>query len=505
MLSRLVSTIPARTGLRSASSAANNIVSQAQIQTEPSKVLFIDGDRKTTYGEFVKRAGQYATALTEKYNIKKGDRVMARVSKTTDTAALYIACLQIGALYIPVNPGYTESEAAHYIKDATPSILVTCDEELDKVFRDRINVLNEKKLANEAGSLNACTTIEHVETSDPASVCYTSGTTGLPKGAILTHGSLSNNAHDIVRDWGFTDKDFNLHALPFYHVHGLYYSLHCSLFSHSTMIWRSKFEVEDCIKHMKNATVMMGVPTFFSRLLASKNFNKEAFGNVRVFISGSAPLSVATIEEFKERTGQVILERYGMTEAGVMTTNPLNGVRKAGTVGPAVKGVGCRIAKNGGIEVKTNAIFAGYWKNPKKTAEEFTEDGWFKTGDVGHLDEDGYLTIGGRSKDMIITGGLNVYPKELEDFIDTLPFVKESAVIASPHPDFGEAVVAVVVPAEKVKDEKEFEKKLIGVMKKKVANYKVPKRVIILDSLPRNHITKVQKNVLRDNYKKLFA
>ncbi|CAB3411351.1 unnamed protein product [Caenorhabditis bovis] len=501
MLSRLSLRIPSR----HASSAANNILNQANITADPSKILFIEGDRKQTYGDFVKRAGQYATALTEKYNIKKGDRVMARVSKTTDTAALYIACLQIGAMYIPVNPAYTESEAAHYIKDATPSLLVTCNEELDTVFRDRIAVLNENKLASEAGQLNACTDIEHVEKSDSASVCYTSGTTGLPKGAILTHGSLTANARDIVRDWGFTENDVNLHALPFYHVHGLYYSLHCSLFSHSSIIWRRKFEVEDCIANMKEATVMMGVPTFFSRLLSSKNFTKEAFGNIRVFISGSAPLSVSTIEEFRQRTGQIILERYGMTEAGVMTTNPLHGVRKAGTVGPAVEGVGVRIAKNGGIEVKTNAIFAGYWKNPKKTAEEFTEDGWFKTGDVGHLDKDGYLTIGGRSKDMIITGGLNVYPKELEDFIDTLPFVKESAVIASPHPDFGEAVVAIVVPEDPNADPKEFEKKLIEIMKKKVANYKVPKRVILLESLPRNHITKVQKNVLRDTYKNLFA
>ncbi|CAI5443173.1 unnamed protein product [Caenorhabditis angaria] len=508
MLSRLTKTVlsgsGSGSGLRFASSAANNLFNQANLTADPSKVLFIEDDRQQTYGEFVKRAGQYATALTEKYNIKKGDRVMARVSKSIDTAALYIGCLQIGALYIPVNPGYTESEAAHYIKDATPSLLVTCNEELDKAFRSQINVLNELKLASEASTLKPCTEVEHVDPLDAACVCYTSGTTGLPKGAILTHGMLNNNAHDIVRDWGFTENDRNLHALPFYHVHGLYYSLHCSLFSHSSIIWRPKFEVEDTIKHMKTATVMMGVPTFYSRLLNSPNFTKDVFKDIRVFLSGSAPLSLATIEDFQKHTGHVILERYGMTEAGVMTTNPLNGVRKAGTVGPAVSGVGLRIAKNGGIEVKTNAIFAGYWKNAKKTAEEFTEDGWFKTGDVGFVDEDGYLTIGGRSKDMVITGGLNVYPKELEDFIDTLPFVEESAVIASPHPDFGEAVVAVVVPNDKSVNHKEFEQKLIGIMKKKVANYKVPKRVILLDSLPRNHISKIQKKELRDTYKNLF-
>ncbi|CAI5443175.1 unnamed protein product [Caenorhabditis angaria] len=493
-------------GFRRFSSLANNLYSHLDLKAEPEKVLFIENARKMKYGEFVKRAGQYATALTENYSIKKGDRVMARVSKSIDTAALYIGCLQIGALYIPVNPGYTESEAAHYIKDATPSLLVTCNEELDKAFRNQISVINESKLSSDVSTLKPCTEIEHVELQDPASICYTSGTTGLPKGAILTHKMLINNTNNLVKQWNFTDNDRNLHALPFYHAHGLFISFLCSISSHSTIIWRPRFDVEDTIQHLKTSTVMMGVPTFYSRLLNSPNFNEEAFGNMRLFLSGSASLSSAIFEKFKEHTGHVILERYAMTEALVITTNPLNGIRKAGTVGLPVPGVDLRIATNSNvIEIRSPAIFGGYWKNPKKTAEEFTEDGWFKTGDVGFVDEDGYLTIGGRSKDMVITGGLNVYPKELEDFIDTLPFVEESAVIASPHPDFGEAVVAVVVPNDKSVNHKEFEQKLIGIMKKKVANYKVPKRVILLDSLPRNHISKIQKKELREAYKHLFS
>lgn len=321
--------------------------------------------------------------------------------------------------------------------------------------------------------IQACTMIEHVEKSNAATICFTSGTTGAPKGAVLSHGALTNNTNALVQEWGFTENDVNLHCLPIFHAHGLYFSLHCSLFSHSSVIWRPNFDAEDCSKHLKNATVFMGVPTFYSRLLATNNFNKESFEKIRLFISGSAPLSVPTLEEFEKRTGQVILERYGMTEAGVIASNPLKGKRKAGTVGQALKGVQCRVTENGEIEIKSDSIFSEYWKNPEKTKEEFTEDGWFKTGDVGSLDKDGYLTIGGRSKDMIISGGENIYPKEIEDAIDSIEFVKESAVIAAPHPDFGEAVVAVVVPKNMVEDEQKFEEDLIEMLRKKLAKYKV--------------------------------
>ncbi|CAD6193287.1 unnamed protein product [Caenorhabditis auriculariae] len=485
----------------------NNITVRARLRSDPRQEMFYeDNGRVTTYGEFMKRAGQYAYVLAYKYKIEKGDRVMARVSKTVDTVALYIACLQIGAVYIPVNTAYTEKEAAHYIKDATPTLLVSCATDIDFKFKDRLIVVDENQLSDDTNSAKEMTDIENVRFTDPASICYTSGTTGLPKGAVLTHGGLSTNAEQIVKAWGFTNKDRNLHCLPFYHVHGMYMSLHSSLFSHSALIWRKKFEVEDAIEHMKNATVMMGVPTYFSRLLSSPHFEKPVFSNMRVFISGSAPLSVATIDAFEKKTGHVILERYGMTEAQVMSTNPLHGERIPGTVGPALADIKIRIGEGDGIEIQSQSLFAGYWNNPEKTKSEFTADGWFKTGDCGTIDEKGYLRIAGRSKDLIISGGLNVYPKEIEDAIDPLPNVKESAVIASPHPDFGEAVVAIVVLKERKKkfNEKDFEKNIREILKENLAHYKIPKRVIVVEELPRNWMTKVMKNVLRDQYKNLF-
>ncbi|KAK6029439.1 AMP-binding enzyme [Ostertagia ostertagi] len=359
-------------------------------------------------------------------------------------------------------------------QDATPKLMVTCEGSKDSVFRDRIaNVLDENLLSKETREAKAMLDIEHVDSSDVACVCYTSGTTGLPKGAMLTHGSLSSNAEALVDAWRFTENDRLLHMLPFYHVHGMFISLNCSLFSHSTVIWRDRFSLDDCVKWLPSTTVMMGVPTYYSRLLSSPSFNGSLLQQLRLFVSGSAPLSTPVWEEFKSRTGHAILERYGMTEAQVICSHPYDD-RRPGSVGKPVGDTKLRINKAGGIEIQGSSLFAGYWKNPTKTAQEFTADKYFITGDLGAVDEDGFLHILGRGKDLIITGGFNVYAKEIEDRIDRLPDIGESAIIGVPHKDLGEVVVAVVkVNSSKPINEEEKEREIISSLKDVLVKYKV--------------------------------
>ncbi|WKY14520.1 hypothetical protein Q1695_000222 [Nippostrongylus brasiliensis] len=491
-----------RTVVRNVASANQNLIVRAGLAKKPEKTLFIDGERVISYGDFQKHAGSYASVLSGTYDVSKGDRVLCRTSKTLDSVALYMACVQLGAIYIPVNPQYTQAETEHYVKDSTPRVMVTCDDAKDKVFRERIpSVVNENKLSKEVRNAKAVYDVEHVKSDDVACVCYTSGTTGLPKGAMLTHGSLSSNAEALVDAWRFTENDKLLHMLPFYHVHGMFISLNCSLFSHSSVIWRERFSVDDCLKCLPHSTVMMGVPTFYSRLLSSTKFNASVLQNMRLFVSGSAPLSTPVWEQFHSRTGHEILERYGMTEAQVICSN-LYDDRRPGKVGKPIGDTKLRLNENGGVEIKSSALFGGYWMNPTKTAQEFTSDGYFITGDIGAIDKDGFVSILGRGKDLVISGGFNIYPKEVEDCLDRLPNVKESAVIGVPDEDLGEVVAAVVcLDSSRGLSEIEKEREIITALKDVLAHYKVPRRVFFLPQLPRNSMAKVQKNLLREQYK----
>ncbi|VDO80473.1 unnamed protein product [Heligmosomoides polygyrus] len=331
--------------------------------------MFIDDDKQVSYGDFLNRSGKYAGILNSKYQICKGDRVICRTSKTLDSVALYMACLQLGAIYIPVNPLYTQSETEHFVKDATPKLMVTCDLSKDKVHLERVaNVVDEKSLSEKAKGAEAVLDIEHVENKNVACVLYTSGTTA------------STNS--------FNSSSRLLHMLPFFHVHGMFVSLNCSLFSHSTVIWRERFSVQDAIRLLPSTTVLMGVPTFYSRLLSSPKFNAELLHHLRLFTCGSAPLSTQLWKEFKSRTGHEILERYGMTEAQVICSNPYDD-RRPGSVGKPIGDTKIRIGESGMVEIQSSSLFAGYWKNPKKTAEDFTEDKYFITGDLGAIDSDG--------------------------------------------------------------------------------------------------------------------
>ncbi|CAI4228249.1 unnamed protein product [Auanema sp. JU1783] len=491
--------------LRGIASKAENLTIRAGLDLNPGKVAFVEDTRTYSYGDFMNRTGQYVNILNNKYGIGKGDRVLARTTKSIDSVALYIACLRLGAIYIPVNPAYTRNETAHYVKDSAPKLLVTCDEATDLIFREQIpNVIREQVLAKETRNKKPEMEVENVDSDDVACVCYTSGTTGLPKGAMLTHGSLSTNAEALVENWRFTHDDKLLHTLPFYHVHGMFISLNCSFFSHSTVVWRDKFNVDDALKWMPHCTVFMGVPTYYTRLLNHPMFTTSAHRAIRLFVSGSAPLSLPMWEQFRSTTGHTILERYGMTEAQVICSNlyDVDG-RKPGSVGKPLRGTKLRINSTGGIEIQSDALFAGYWKNPERTKKEFTDDGYFITGDVGEFDNQGFIKILGRSKDLVITGGLNVYPKEIEDVIDKLDEVAESAIIGVPHKEFGEAVVAVIVTKNPV-DREAFTTKAITHLREQLSGYKVPKKVVFLQSLPRNSMAKVQKNVLREQFKDSF-
>lgn len=355
------------------------------------------------------------------------------------------------------------------------------------------------------------TTIQRSK-NDLAALLYSSGTTGVPKGIMLTHGNLLSNTKALVDAWEFTEDDSLLHALPIFHVHGLFVAIGCVLLNGASMRWLSAYDAEQIIRYLPTCSIMMGVPTYYTRLLARSEFTARTCEHIRVFISGSAPLLEDTFVEFESRTGHRILERYGMTETNMNTSNPLQGVRKPGTVGPPLPGVEVRVTNESGDVVSANEIgdlqvrgpnvFAGYWNMPDKTAEDITEDGFFNTGDQGLIDEDGYVSIVGRARDMVITGGLNVYPKEIELFLDTLVGVKESAVFGVPHSDFGEGVVAAVVQEERAAIDEDV---IIRAAKKNLADYKIPKRVVFVDELPRNSMAKVQKGSLRRTYRQLFS
>jgi len=416
-------------------------------------------------------------------------------------------------VYLPLNTAYQKSELKYFFGDAEPAVIVCRpdDERRVAALWPQATVLT---LDASEGTLleRAQTHPDAFDTvtrgpNDPAAILYTSGTTGRSKGAVLSHRNLASNALTLVEQWGFTRGDVLLHALPVYHVHGLFVACHCVLLSSSRMLWLPKFDAREVIAELPHATVMMGVPTFYTRLLAETDFDRRASRSIRLFVSGSAPLLAETFAQFRDRTGHAILERYGLTETGMNTANPLDGERVAGSVGPPLPGVSVRIADAdgnpckpgvvGAVQVKGPNVFRGYWRMPDKTQEDFTPDGYFRTGDMGEWLPNGYLKISGRAKDLIISGGLNVYPKEIEEKIDALPGVAESAVIGVPDPDFGEAVTAVVVvrPGHSL-----TEAELLDALKGEIAGFKVPKRVHFVTALPRNAMGKVQKKVLRETY-----
>jgi malonyl-CoA/methylmalonyl-CoA synthetase len=437
-----------------------------------------------SYGELEAGAARVAGRLTAD-GVRPGDRVALQAEKSAETIMIYLGVLKAGAVYLPLNSAYTAAEVDYFLGDAEPATFI----------------IDPPAWVREAEAHAPLTRTVPRAADDLASLIYTSGTTGRSKGAMLSHGNLAANALALHEAWGFTPDDVLLHALPIFHVHGLFVALHCALLSGCPMVWLPKFSDDEVLAGLDRSTVMMGVPTFYTRLLANPGFTKAKADRVRLFISGSAPLLPSTFAEFEERTGQRILERYGMSEAVIITTNPLKGERIAGSVGYPLPGVDLRIGggeETGVIEIRGPSVFSGYWRMPEKTAEEFTDDGFFITGDVGRRDPDGRVWISGRAKDLIISGGYNVYPKEVELVLDELPGVVESAVIGVPHPDFGEGVVAVVMGEGD-------EAALIAEARGQLAAYKAPKRVVFVDELPRNTMGKVQKNVLRERYGDLFA
>ena len=457
-------------------------------------------------------AGRLARGMYQ-LGIRPGDRVVGQVAKSPEALFLYFACLRLGALYVPLNTAYLDDELAFFVGDADPSLIV-CEPERQRLFEKipgnrRVLTLDAQgngslsPLLSTDGQLDICERTD----DDVAVILYTSGTTGKPKGAMISHGNLAANGLVLHTAWQWQAGDIMLHALPIFHIHGLFVATHLPVLNRSPVILLPGFDPDQVINLLPHATVYMGVPTNYTRLLATGRLNRDVCSNMRLFISGSAPLLEQTFNEFRESTGVEIVERYGMTETGMNTSNPLDGTRKPTTVGPPLPGVTARIVDESGapvgsgspgnLEVRGDHVFKGYWQLPDKTRQEFTDDGFFKTGDVANQDEDGYISIVGRNKDMIISGGLNVYPREIEAVIDKLPGIVESAVIGLPHDDFGEGVCAVIVPEQGVTLEKQA---IVGELKSRLANFKIPKWVHFVPSLPRNTMGKIQKNVLRDRF-----
>ena len=475
--------------------------------------LIVDGSPLLTYSEMLDQTGR-AAAWLRSSGVSHGDRVVVQAHKSPASVILYLACLRAGAVFTPLNTAYQEGELTYFLADAEPSLLVAspglpgATVGFDGV---RAVMSDELTLAPWAATMETLGTVRMVS-SDPAAILYTSGTTGRSKGAVLSHGNLSSNVQVLGEAWRWQDDDVLLHALPIFHAHGLFVALHCALLGASPILFHERFDNAAVLRDLPRATVFMGVPTFYTRLLSEPGFDKALCAKMRLFVSGSAPLLDTTFEEFADRTGHVILERYGMTEALMVTSNPYDGPRIAGSVGPALPGISVRIIAEGGKEAATGEpgvlemtgpnMFSGYWRNPEKTAQDHTPDGWFISGDIATRDEAGYVRIVGRSKDLIISGGYNVYPKEVEMVIDAIDGVEESAVIGVPQPDFGEGVVAVVARSAGAAISAADIAAVVGV---ELAAFKRPKTSIIVDQLPRNAMGKVQKAELRNLHKDIFA
>ncbi|HET7792515.1 MAG TPA: malonyl-CoA synthase [Rhizobacter sp.] len=471
------------------------------------------------------RATAMLANLLDSLKLPAGSRVAVQTEKSVEALMLYLAVLRAGYVYLPLNTAYQAAEIEYFVGNAEPAVVVCSGKNFGWVSQiafkagcTHVFTLNDDRtgsLLERAAHHSDRHTPAQKNADDLACILYTSGTTGRSKGAMLTHGNILSNALTLKSYWGWKEGDVLIHVLPLFHVHGLFVAAQGALLNGSKMIWFSKFDPKAVVAHLPRATVFMGVPTLYVRMLAEPGLTHEACKNMRLFLAGSAPLLIETFDAWRKRTGHTIVERYGMSETAMLTSNPYDakdGERRGGTVGFPLPGVQLRVhdeagqdcpaGEVGGIEVKGPNVFAGYWRMPEKTKEEFTADGWFKTGDVGRIDERGYVTIVGRSKDLIISGGYNVYPAEIEGFINEMPGVAESAVIGVPHPDFGEASVAVVVahPGAAL-DGDAIQQALKG----RIANFKVPKRVYIVHELPRNTMGKVQKNLLREQHKTLFA
>jgi malonyl-CoA/methylmalonyl-CoA synthetase len=473
----------------------------------------------------VDRATAMLANLLASLKLPEGSRIAVQVEKSVEAMLLYLATLRAGYVFLPLNTAYQKAEIEYFIGNAEPAVVVCSPRNFGWVSKiaftggtRHVFTLGDDRtgsLLERAAHCSDRHEIAQRKADDLAAILYTSGTTGRSKGAMLTHGNLLSNAQVLKKAWGWRPGDVLIHALPIFHVHGLFVALHGALLNGSKMIWLAKFDPKAVLARMPEATVFMGVPTLYTRLLAEPDLDRNAVRSMRLFVAGSAPLLLETFNEWVERTGHTILERYGMSETIMLTSNPYDpkaGARRGGTVGFPLPGVGLRVRDEtgrelprgevGGIEVKGPNVFKGYWRMPEKTQEEFTADGWFKTGDVGKIDEQGYVVIVGRSKDLIISGGYNVYPAEIEGYINDMPGVAESAVVGVPHPDFGEVGVAVVTPRSAAQLDGE---RIVATLKSQLANFKIPKRCFVVAELPRNAMGKVQKNVLREQHKGLFA
>lgn len=501
------------------SSGIRNFPALVRERMHAPDAVFIRSDdgRAFTYEDYWSLSGRIANGLMQ-CSVKAGDRVAVQVQKSVEALAVFLACARLGAIFLPLNPAYTTTEVEYFVSDAEPSVLICEPARFEALSKNASVVLTlddqgRGSLAEAFRSQPSAFKDVDMNWDDPIAILYTSGTTGKSKGALLTHGNLASNALTLAEAWAFTPRDVLIHALPIYHTHGLFTATNTILFSGGSLLFRRKFEVDDVVSLFPQATTLMGVPTFYTRLVQHKGLNRELVQHMRLFISGSAPLLAETHRQFEEKTGHAILERFGMTETNMNTSNPYKGERRAGTVGLHLRGVEVRVndpvtgallspGDIGMIEVRGPNVFKGYWRNPEKTAAEFRPDGFFITGDLGSFDAEGYLTISGRGKDVIITGGFNVYPKEIETELDRFPGMLESAVIGVPHPDLGEGVTAIVVlnSGQTTLDEQG----MITELQKRLAKFKVPKRIIAVQELPRNAMGKVQKGVLRTTYAELF-
>lgn len=484
--------------------------SRAFIETADGRVY--------TYRDLERTSGRMARLLGD-LGVRAGDRVAAQVDKSPQAIFLYLSCLRLGAVYVPLNTAYRTAEMEYFMSDAEPGVVVCRPDGAETIAAMGIpNLLTLDRdgggtLVERSRDLDPDVPTAPVEADDLAAILYTSGTTGRSKGAMMSHRNLASNALTLHRAWGFAADDVLLHALPVFHTHGLFVATNCVLLNGTWMLFLNRFDSAEVIRLLPRATVFMGVPTHYVRLLGDPVLEAGVCRDMRLFISGSAPLSESVFEDFRERTGHTILERYGMTETCMNTSNPLDGPRRAGTVGPPLPGIEARVVDEHGaprpigevgvLEVRGPNVFKGYWRMPEKTAAQFRTDGFFITGDLARIDDQGYVTLVGRDQDLIITGGYNVYPKEVEMAIDRLDGVAESAVFGVPHPDFGEGVTAVVarLPGAAAPTAGDIIRRL----KEEIAAYKVPKQVFFVDDLPRNAMGKVQKNQLRERHKDAYG
>jgi malonyl-CoA/methylmalonyl-CoA synthetase len=482
------------------------------------------GGPDVSYAVLREQSGRIASALIQ-CGVQPGDRVAAQIDKSPEAVFLYVACLRMGAVFVPINVANTRNEVEYFLRDSQPQVAIfrPAERPLIEPQARAAGVAHIDTLGADAeGSLlqrarDSHPEFKHSSTLKPnsiAAIVYTSGTTGRSKGAMLTRANLASNAAVLAEAWRFSSDDVLLHTLPLFHIHGLFVAINTVLASASSLLLLPKFDAALTLEHLPRATIYMGVPTHYTRLLQQDTLNKETTSTVRLFVSGSAPLLTETHREFQQRTGHVILERYGMSETMMNTSNPYEGARLPGSVGPPLRDIAMRVANSetgeleaepdviGTLQVKGPNVFAGYWRDEQKTRSEFTADGWFKTGDVGRIDRNGYVHIVGRAKDLVISGGYNVYPKEVESELDAVEGVLESAVFGVPHPDFGEGVTAVVVAKPGALLSEQF---IVASVKSRLARYKVPKRILLVDELPRNTMGKVQKNILRNTFARIYS